>query len=155
VARFVNELFSSDIIGAGFRGSLQAQSSTPFAMLGLRFSGLEFSTVPVAGAVSALGVPARTLTPGATANTPLAGTVGGSSALILPQFAMSGGWATQISLLNKASTTVTGRIDIFDTSGNAMAMKLNGITQSTFTYSIPPGGAFVLAPRDGNGQSPM
>jgi len=32
---------------------------------------------------------------------------------------------------------------------------LNGETKSTFTYSIPVGGTFVMAPRDANGQSPF
>jgi hypothetical protein len=36
-----------------------------------------------------------------------------------------------------------------------MGVKLIGLTQSTFTYSIPAGGAFILAPRDANGQAPM
>jgi len=36
-----------------------------------------------------------------------------------------------------------------------MTMTLNNATESTFSYSIPAGGAFVLAPRDANGQSPF
>jgi hypothetical protein len=36
-----------------------------------------------------------------------------------------------------------------------MAVKLNGASQSTFTYSIASGGAFVLAPADANGQPPF
>src|SRR5206468_4254612 len=44
IAKFVNELFSSTVIGAGFRGSVEVQSSIPFAVLGLRFSGADFST---------------------------------------------------------------------------------------------------------------
>ena len=47
------------------------------------------------------------------------------------------------------------RIDIFDSNGQPLAVKLNGTTRSTFTYSIPAGGTFVLAPRDQNGQTPM
>ena len=33
--------------------------------------------------------------------------------------------------------------------------KLNGSTKSTYTYSIPAGGTWILAPRDQNGQSPL
>src|SRR5262249_16940796 len=46
LAKFVNELLPSDLIGSGFRGSLRIQSSTPFGILGFRFSGQEFSTTP-------------------------------------------------------------------------------------------------------------
>jgi hypothetical protein len=68
---------------------------------------------------------------------------------------MSGGWATNIALVNNSSSMITGRVDVFDTTGNPLAVDLNGATQSTFTYSILPNGTFVLAPRDANGQSPF
>src|SRR5262249_40397800 len=129
MSRFISEIFPADIVGGGFRGSVRLQSSTPFAALGLRFSGQEFSTLPVA----------------ATA------TSAGSSVVILPQFAMSGGWATQIALMNNTAAAMAGRVDVFDPSGNPMAVQLNGVTQSSYTYSIPSGGSFVLAPIDANG----
>jgi hypothetical protein len=153
--RFVDELFDPNTIGAAFRGNLRIQSSLPFSVLGLRFSGQEFSTMPVAGLANGAGIPARTLSAGNVANTPAAGTIGGPAALILPQFAMSGGWATQLALVNTAGTTATGRIDILDANGNPMAVTLDGQNQSTFTYSILAGGSFVLVPRDANGQSPF
>jgi hypothetical protein len=155
VAKFVNELFGADTIGTGFRGSLRLQSSTPFAVIGLRFSGFVFSTLPVAVTAPVAGVPSWTLAAGTLPNTPDAGTVGGSNALIIPQFAMAGGWATQIALVNNTTSTLVGRIDVFDTEGNPMGVNLNGETRSTFTYSIPVGGTFLLAPRDSNGQSPL
>ncbi len=146
LARFINELFGSSTIGAAFIGSLHLQSSTPFSVLGLRFSGVEFSTVPLIGATSG-AVPSRALSDGST--------VGGDNALIAPQFALGGGWSSEITLVNNNATTVTGRIDIFDSSGNPMSVTLNNTTQSTFRYSVPAGGTFVLAPRDVNGQTPM
>jgi hypothetical protein len=154
-AGFVHDLFSSDATGTEFHGSLRLQSSTPFAALGLRFSGGDFSTLPVTSATSVPNAPSRTFVDGSSASTPLAGTVGGLTALISPQFAMSGGWATQIALLNNNVSTITGRVDVFDTNGNPMAVNLNGAVQSTFTYSILPNGTFVLAPRDANGQPPF
>lgn len=146
VARFVSEMFGSNTIGSTFSGSLRLQSQIPFSVLGLRFSGIEFSTLPVIGATSA-GVPARTLSDG--------GTVGGSPAVLVPQFAIGGGWSSEIALLNSAVTPSTGRVDIFDSNGNPMTVTLNNVTQSTFRYSIPAGGTFILAPRDLNGQAPM
>jgi hypothetical protein len=155
MAKFLNDLFGSQTIGNGFRGSVRMQSTAAFSAVGLRFSGPIFSTLPVGVSVSSPGVPTRTLTAGAAPNTPQPGTVGGSTALIIPQFAIAGGWATQISLVNNTNSTVTGRLDVFDTQGNPMAVKLNGETKSTFTYSIPAGGTLILAPRDSNGQSPL
>ena len=132
LAKFVSELLPGTT-GSAFRGSLELQSSTPFAVLGLRFSGSEFSTLPVTG----------TAAPGT------------NTSIVLPQFAMSGGWATQFALVHNGSGQVTGRIDIFDNSGNPMSVTLNGAKQSTFSYTIPAGGTFLLAPRDQNGQSPF
>ncbi len=155
VAKFVNEMFGADVISNGFRGSLRMQSASPFAVTGLRFAGTVFSTLPVAVTVGVPGVPARTLEAGSAANSPAAGTVGGTTAVIIPQFAIAGGWATQIALVNNSNATLVGRIDVFDTTGKPMPVKMNGETRSTFTYSIPVGGTFVLAPRDSNGQSPL
>jgi len=57
--------------------------------------------------------------------------------------------------VNTGTTAATGRIDLFDSSGSPVAVKLNGASKSTFTYSIPSGGTLILAPRDQNGQSPL
>jgi hypothetical protein len=146
VAKFINELFGSEIIGSGLRGSLSLHSSVAFAAVGLRFSGPIFSTLPLA----AIGV-----VPGVPTSTSATGTIGGSTALIVPQFAIAGGWATHIALVNNSNAAVAGRIDLFDASGNPMFVGLNGETRSTFTFSIPIGGTFILAPRDLNGQSPL
>jgi hypothetical protein len=132
MARFVNELFPSAVIGSNFLGSLRVQSSAPLSVLGLRFAGPEFSTLPVA-----------------------ASTTADSGPLMLPQFAMGGGWATQLALVNNNAATISGRINIYDTSGNPLPVTLNGVNQSSFSYSIPAGGTFVLAPRDTNGLSPF
>jgi hypothetical protein len=133
LAKFVTELLPSTTTGSAFRGSIELQSSIPFAVLGLRFSGSDFSTLPVTGTASGSNSPA----------------------VILPQFAMEGGWATEIALTNKTNGAAQGRIDIFDASGKPMPVTMNGVTQSTFLYSIPANGSFLLAPRDVNGQSPF
>jgi hypothetical protein len=131
IAKFVTEMFSSLVIGAAFRGSLEIQSQVPVSMVGLRFSGQEFSTVPI---------PAS----GAT-----------STQVVFPQFAMSGGWATTLGLVNNSTTAISGRIDIFDPTGNPLAIPWNGTSQSTFNYSLPPHGSMLFSPRDSNGQSPF
>jgi hypothetical protein len=153
-SRFVNELFGASAVGSGFTGSLRIQAASPFSLLGLLFSGAEFSTLPIAN-TNIAGVPARTLAAGSVANSPAAGSVGGPNAVIIPQFAMGGGWATQIAMVNSTGASVTGRIDVLDSLGNPLPVKLNGTTQSTFMYSVDAGGTLLLAPRDTNGQSPF
>jgi subtilase family serine protease len=132
LARFITELFPS-VGDAQFTGSLRIQGTTTFAALGLLFSAGHFSTVPV---ITATGVNSATT-------------------MVLPQFAIGQGWDTEVGLVNGGSTTISGRIDILDTSGNPQSVTLNGVTQSSFTYSLPPGSAFVLAPRDPNGLAPF
>ena len=61
-----------------------------------------------------------TLAGGATLNSPPAGTVGGATAVVIPQFAISGGWTTEIALVNNTGATLVGRIDVFDANGNPM-----------------------------------
>jgi len=39
---------------------------------------------------------------------------------------MGGGWVTELGLVNTSGTTASGRIDIFDADGRALAVKLNG-----------------------------
>jgi hypothetical protein len=92
---------------------------------------------------------------GSAVDTPRQGTVGGTNAAMFPQFAMGGLWATTVGLVNTTSGMISGRVDIFDTNGTPMAVTLNGLTKSTFVYSIPARGSLTLAPRDTNGQSPF
>src|SRR5262249_38302784 len=90
VARFISEFFpSSTSSGAEFTGSIRFQSSSPVAALGLRFAGEEFSTIPIV-----------TAAPSAS-----------SATVVLPQFAIGAGWATQVVLINDGSATLSGRID--------------------------------------------
>jgi hypothetical protein len=154
IARFVSELFPG-VTGASFIGSISLQSATPFAPLGLTFTGSTFSTIALGTTPSASPVPARSLTAGSATDTPRAGTVGGAAAVVFSQFAYGGGWATEVGLGNSGTTTATGRVDFFDSDGNPVVVELNGSVKSTFTYSIPPGGTLIFAPRDSNGQSPL
>jgi hypothetical protein len=145
IARFLTEIFPTSTLGDAFRGSVEIQSTAPVSVIGLRFSGIQFSTVPVATKNPA-PVPLLTGT---------GGTIGGPNAVMFSQFALGGGWASSVSLVNDTSTTLSGRIDIFDPSGVPMSANLNGATRTTFSYSIRPNGAFTVAPRDVNGQSPF
>jgi hypothetical protein len=131
IARFLTELFPGDVMGAAFRGSLLLESSVPVHAVGLRFSGAEFSSLPIAATADSDGP------------------------VVFPQFAMSGGWATTLGLVNTTAISIAGRVEFFDSNGNRMAVRLNGELKDTFNYSIPPFGSMLLAPRDSNGQSPF
>ena len=148
------EIVPSNFLGDSFVGSLKLESfqQLPFATLALRFNGAAFSTVPVGITSVQQGFPMRNLE-GSSIST--GGPIGGSDALVFPQFAMGGGWASQIRLLNPTDSIITGRIDIFERNGTPTAAILNGRESSTFTYAIPAGGTVTLAPRDANGQTPM
>ena len=60
-----------------------------------------------------------------------------------------------MALINTSSAGISGRVHIFDQSGNPMPLRLNGVTQSIFSYTIAPRGSLTLAPRDSNSQSPF
>jgi type 1 glutamine amidotransferase len=143
IAKFVTELFS-DV--ERFTGSLQLQSSLPMSTGGLRFTGAVFSIAPAVHKEDVAGVPTRILNATSVPFAPHPGEVGGSRAAVFPQIAIGGGWTTQIALVNAGSGTISGRVDLFDSAGNPMPVTWNGLFQSTFQYSIPPGGALVYSP---------
>jgi hypothetical protein len=136
-AQFVTQLFAGHLPPKGdFDGTLFVSSTVPVAMVGLRFRGENFSTIPV----TVLS---------ATAAVPVISTgIGGMGSLILPQFADGGGWATEIVLSNSGGP-LTVRVDIFKQDGSPMTVTLNGVTASSFTgLVIPQGGLLILAPRN-------
>ncbi len=135
-AQFITQLFTGSLPPTGdFDGTLFISSTTPVAMVGLRFRGINFSSIPV-----------TVLSP--TAQLPTISTgIGGAGSVILPQFADGGGWASEIVLSNSGTLALTVRVDIFNQDGTPMTVTLNGMTASSFTsLAIPPGGVMVLAP---------
>jgi hypothetical protein len=57
---------------------------------------------------------------------------------IFPHFADGGGWRTEIALVNPTDSELAGTILFKDQSGTALTMTLDGRTNSSFVYSIPP-----------------
>ena len=153
LARFVDEVFStSDIFSEPFEGSVILSSPIPFVGLGFSFNGSSFSTVDTRLGDPSTPLPTRQLSGSAITDE---GTIGGGAAVPFAQFALGGGWSSQIALVNNTDEIIAGRVDVFDPNGAPMAVTFNGQTRSTFTYAIPAGGAILLAPRDANGQPPM
>ncbi len=145
-SKFVTELFSasasipSDIVGT-LAITSAGSGNLPVSVIGLRFRGANFSTLPITN----LG--------GNSGPLPVIATgVGGPGAVLLPQFAAGGGWATELVLANTGTSSLTVRVDLFKSDGTALRTTLNGQTASSFTgLTIPAGGVVVLAPRDRNG----
>jgi hypothetical protein len=74
---------------------------------------------------------------------------------VFPQFALGGGWATEISIVDISGVTATGQVAWFDTTGKPVDVTMNGKTASVFSFTLPPSGSFLLAPRDSRGQTPF
>ncbi|NWG12114.1 MAG: hypothetical protein HXY20_01115 [Acidobacteria bacterium] len=144
-ARFVTELFDSQAqVSKDLIGTLELASDVAFAVVGLRFRGISFSTLPATSLVDGGDVPTRTGFAG----------VGGPGAIILPHFVTGGGWATEIVIANLKEAEVTVRVDLFDQKGDPLVATLNGNTASRFTeIRIPGYGVVTLAPRDIRGDS--
>jgi len=146
VSKYMTELFSSQsAVPAEVTGTLAITSTgtsgLPVSVIGLRWRGLNFSTLPVTN-----------LTPASGPLPSIATGVGGAGAILLPQFAAGGGWATEIVLANTASTAINARVDLFKSDGTPLTTRLNGQSGTSFTgITIPAGGVFVLAPRDSRG----
>jgi len=141
-ARFVTELFpEQNLVSRDFTGTLEIISKDiPIAVVGLRFRGRNFSTLPVTNLTFPTQVPANK-----------AGTIGGPGSVILAHVATGGGWATEIVIVNTAATALTVRVDLFDATGKGLTATLNGITGSSFTnIKVPAMGTATLSPKDDN-----
>ncbi len=140
-SQFITELFSrQSSVPSDFTGTLVVTSTTPVGVIGLRFRGPNFSTLPVTSLSAGAPVPA------------IASGVGGPGAVLLPQFAAGGGWASQIVIANTGTTSLTARLDLFKPDGTPLSAALNGRTASSFLdLTIPANGVLVMAPRNPNG----
>jgi hypothetical protein len=140
ISRFVTELFTG--LPADFLGTLTITSTGPVAIVGLRFRGGNFSTIPITNVTSGGAVPT------------IAAGIGGPGAVLLPQFATGGGWATEIVLSNTGTSAMTARVDLFKPDGTPLIATLNNQTSSIFpNLTIPAGGVISLAARNTTGDS--
>lgn len=142
LASFITEMFAdTPEVEIDFTGTLRITSDQPVAVVGLRFRGDKFSTIPVTSLVAPSPVPQ------------VSTGVGGANAVILPQFVTGGGWATQIVIANTGTSPLTVRVDLFDSNGGPLVATLNEQKASSFVnLTIPAGGVLVLSPRDQEGE---
>lgn len=142
VAKMVTELFPDQAtVPQGFVGTLDISSDVPVAVIGLRFRGMNFSTLPATN----LGEPSVL---------PAAGGIGGPGSVILAHFVTGGGWATEVVLVNSGAEALTVRVDLFAQSGVPLTAQMNGTAASSFPdITIPAGGVTVLSQRNQQGDS--
>jgi hypothetical protein len=142
VSNFVTELFASPAdIPKDFAGTLSITSVTPVSVIGLRFRGSNFSTLP-ATSLSATPGPLPNIAPG----------VGGAGALLLPQFASRGGWSTEVVMVNTTGSDITVRLDLFKQDGSDLTATLNGQKSNSFKNIVIKAHCVVeMAPRDSHG----
>jgi hypothetical protein len=134
-AKFINELeevasdftFPDDFQNVNQFGTLQIDSDQPVSVLAMRGTTNQrneflITTTPVADLVHT-----------------------GPNALNFPQLVDGNGYTTSLILLNGSSSNENGTLQVRDNNGNPLSITPAGGTPATsFTYSIPVGGAFVL-----------
>jgi hypothetical protein len=148
-AKFVNQLkevapdfnIPSDFPTATQFGSLDVAGDQPLSVLALRLTMNQRNEALL------------TSTPTADLTKPL-----DSLPLYFPQFVDGGGYLTTLILLNTSSAPETGRLALFDDNGAPLVVnQIGGTRDSTFSYSIQPGGVFVFetdgSPVDANAGS--
>jgi hypothetical protein len=141
ISLFATELFVRELnTGSPFNGLLNVVSSTPVAILALRFQDQDFSAVPL---ISLL--PFDSLVP------PRLNGAGGPGAVLLPQIAVGAGWTTEIVLTNTSIGPVSVRLDLFGPGGALLNLPLNISTGGSLSnIAIPPNGVVVLTTPTGS-----
>jgi hypothetical protein len=65
--------------------------------------------------------------------------------IVIPQFAAGGGWSTQVILMNQTAFRLHGTIEFLDSGSSAtpprpVTLTVNGISGTSFEYSVAPNG---------------
>jgi hypothetical protein len=142
-SQFIGEFFANGpALPTGFDGTLTLTSTTPVAIVALRFTGTKFTTIPITSLSPSTRLPL------------LAPNVGGDAGVMLPLFAADGGWASEIIAVNNSTNALVVRIDLFKNDGSPLVTILNHQSGSTFqNLTIPAGGIIMFSPRNANGDS--
>jgi hypothetical protein len=147
VSRFVSQIFAGNTSVStalqSFTGLVTYQSDAPVAVMGLRFQGNNFSTVPATITSQTLDLPS------------LGNGIGGPGSIIVPQFAVGQGWNSQIVVTNtNLAQPQQFRVDIFGSNGSPLSSSINGQTTSSFqNQTVSGGGSLFLSTNqttDGN-----
>ncbi|HEY2382022.1 MAG TPA: NHL repeat-containing protein [Terriglobia bacterium] len=133
IARFLDAEPFNTFGGGSFQGTFSFTSDVPVGAIAIR--GLlnergEFlmSALPVIDTSAA--TPMKTI--------------------VVPHFANGGGWTTQILLVNPGEGPLSGLVEFHDDAGNLTGVTIDGQSDNSFTYTIPPHSSRKLVP-DGSG----
>jgi len=135
--RYLEELFAPvQLLPQDLPAMLQIQSNMPVSITGLKSENWSFVPVAVTQLTDSVEVPVRE--PG----------VGGPGAVVLPYFALGGGWDTGLFIVNSGSSPLSVRVDLYRQNGSAMvAQWISRVnTSSGSSLLIPAGGAISLVP---------
>jgi hypothetical protein len=135
IARFLNGAPFNTTGAAGFQGTFSFTSDVPVGALAIRSLVNErgdflMATLPVID----------------TSVKPATGTV------VVAHFANGGGWTTQILLVNPGDTTLAGTVEFRNEDGSLATVVINGQSDSSFPYAVPPHASQRLVP-DGSAVS--
>jgi len=140
--QFVTQLFSAlPSATNNLTGVLTLSSDVPVAAVGLRFRGANFSTLPLTNLSPSASVPQ------------IATRIGGPGAVVLPQYAIDGGWSSEIVIMNTGSQLLQANLAAFKPDGSRFSLKERGIQTEDVFIIIQPGQVATFAPRDSNGNS--
>jgi 4-amino-4-deoxy-L-arabinose transferase-like glycosyltransferase len=70
----------------------------------------------------------------------------GGDTIVFPQFALFGGWMMEITVENTSSSPAAGRLAFFSPHHSQWTVRLNGMENHTFNYSIGPGARLHYSP---------
>ncbi len=137
IARFLDAEPFKTFPGTTFQGTFSFTSDVPVGVIAIHVLVNErgeflMSTLPVID----------------TSLPPLAGP------LTVPHFSDGGGWTTELLLVNRSSTTLTGTVEFRDDSGALTTVAIGGQSGSTFAYTVPPHSSRKLS-TDGRGPAPI
>ncbi len=136
VAKYVNQL--SDIF-SGFSIPSSFPVSTRFGTLELT-SNQPLSIVALRLTTNKRGDTLMTTTPIADRTAQITGTP-----VFIPHLVDGGGYTTTVILLNTSGSPETGTLDLYANDGSRLTVRqVNGPSASSFTYSIPPQGAYAF-----------
>src|SRR5262245_11797383 len=136
IGRFLDEApFKSGSFGAG---TFTFFSSVPVSVVALRGYTNErgeflITTLPVSGLSPSVG-----------------------ERLVFPQLADGGGWTTRFVLVNPTEDAISGSIEFFgqgteSSAADPLGVTINGATQSSVQYTIPPQGSWSVVTAGGSG----
>ena len=122
-ASFVDELFGAQ--AADFRGNVTFESASGLGAITLRESRNSWSeplytTLPVVDLDAA----------------------GGSDPVVFPHLAVGGGYRTQVVLINRSASSVTGRIRLVGSNGSPLQVNWDGVAASERDYQIAADGVY-------------